>query len=146
MADFDLERFVLAQDRVLDARGSVFSLAYEELRVGKKQSHWMWFVFPQIHGLGQSAMSVKFAISGRDEACAYLDHPLLGFRLRECVFLVNQHDKSPQSIFGQIDALKFHSSMTLFSAVSNESCFNEALVRFFDGIADPKTMRILSLS
>jgi uncharacterized protein (DUF1810 family) len=147
MADrFDLERFLLAQDQNFDATGSVFSRAYAELRVGKKRNHWMWFIFPQIHGLGQSAMSVKYAISGREEARAYLDHPVLGFRLRECASLVNQQDKDPQRIFGQIDAVKFHSSMTLFSAVSNESHFNEAVLKYFDNIKDPNTMQILSFT
>ena len=109
---FDLQRFV-------DAHDAAFQKAMCELRAGKKRTHWMWFVFPQIQGLGQSELSIKYSISGLDEGRAYLAHPILGPRLLECVKLVMQHGRAIEDVFGHPDDLKFHSSMTLFAAASS---------------------------
>jgi uncharacterized protein (DUF1810 family) len=107
---FELERFVAAQD----ADGT-YERAVAELQRGHKESHWMWFVFPQIAGLGHSEMSRQFAISSLEEAQAYLEHAILGHRLRECAtILVEQADRPIEQIFGSLDAKKLHSSMTLF--------------------------------
>lgn len=135
---FDLERFVRAQDPVYRAvRG--------ELARGRKQSHWMWFVFPQIAGLGFSAMSQRYAIGSRAEAKAYLAHPALGARLIECTGLVLAvQGRSINAILGAPDDAKFHSSMTLFGAVSDEPIFGEALARYFAGERDVVTLEILS--
>jgi uncharacterized protein (DUF1810 family) len=135
---YDLERFVNAQD----ADGT-YDRAVDELRRGRKTSHWMWFVFPQIAGLGRSDMSRRFAISSLDEAKAYLEHPVLGPRLRECAGLVAQaQDQSAEQIFGGIDAQKLHSSMTLFlRAAPNESLFKQVLDRYFGGRVDSATDR-----
>jgi uncharacterized protein (DUF1810 family) len=111
---FDLQRFV-------DAQAAVYSRVTEELRRGRKQSHWMWFIFPQIAGLGLSEIAQRFAISSREEALEYLAHPLLGSRLRECTALVNAVEgRSLLDILGSPDDLKFYSSMTLFNAVGSE--------------------------
>jgi uncharacterized protein (DUF1810 family) len=135
---FNLQRFV-------DAQASVYSRVVEELRGGRKRSHWMWFVFPQIAGLGHSEMAQRFAISSRQEAFAYLAHPLLGSRLRECTALVNAVEgRSLLDIFGSPDDLKFRSSMTLFNAVGSEPEFSAALAKFFDGKADQMTLELLS--
>jgi uncharacterized protein (DUF1810 family) len=135
---FDLERFVKAQ-------AGVYEQVCAELRAGHKRTHWMWFVFPQIRGLGSSSMSVRFAISGLEEARAYLEHAVLGARLRECVGIVcGLEGKSVGEIFGSPDDLKFHSSMTLFAkaAEANESdeVFGEALEKYFDGEMDEGTL------
>ena len=135
---FNLQRFV-------DAQASVYSRVVEELHGGRKRSHWMWFVFPQIAGLGHSEMAQRFAISSREEALAYLAHPLLGSRLRECTALVNAVEGRPLlDILGSPDDLKFRSSMTLFNAVGVEPEFSAALAKFFDGKADQKTLELLS--
>jgi uncharacterized protein (DUF1810 family) len=134
---FNLQRFV-------DAQAPVYSRVVEELRRGRKQSHWMWFIFPQIAGLGRSAMAQRFAISSNEEALAYLAHPLLGSRLRECTTLVNAAEGRILDILGSPDNLKFHSSMTLFNAVSSDPEFSAALAKFFDGKADPRTLELLS--
>ena len=139
---FDLQRFVHAQ-------AAVYSRVIEELRRGRKQSHWMWFVFPQIAGLGHSAMAQRFAISSRKEALDYLAHPLLGSRLRECscssITLINAVEgRSLLDILGSPDDLKFCSSMTLFNAVGSEPEFLAALAKFFDGKADQRTLELLS--
>ena len=129
---FDLQRFLDAQAPVIDAVRS-------ELRAGRKRSHWMWFVFPQIQGLGISAMSRRFAISSRDEATAFLRHPILGARLRECTLLVNQVEgRTAYEIFGDPDCSKFHSSMTLFS--DGDVLFQDALRKYFDGVPDQATL------
>lgn len=135
---FDLERFVTAQRQNYDD-------AIRELRGGAKETHWMWYVFPQIDGLGTSAMARQFAISSLDEARAYLDHPVLGPRLLECTRAVNGLiGKSALRIFGTPDNLKFRSSMTLFAQVAGpESVFSEALRKYFDG-PDPLTLRCLT--
>ena len=131
---YDLERFVAAQDRVYHG-------VVAELRAGRKTGHWMWFVFPQIAGLGRSEMSRDYAIASLDEARAYLDHPVLGSRLRECAAIVlATKGRSAEDIFGGIDAVKLRSSMTLFHrAAPDEGLFAAVLDRFFGGAADPAT-------
>ena len=139
MADpYDLDRFVRAQDPVFDR-------VLAELRQASKTSHWMWFVFPQIAGLGASAMSRRYAISSVDEAEAYLAHPVLGPRLRECVgILLRLKDCSAHDIFGSPDDRKLHSSLTLFArAAPNEPLFDQALERYFGGKPDQATIERL---
>jgi uncharacterized protein (DUF1810 family) len=132
---FDLQRF-------LDAQESVFEEVRAELRVGRKQGHWIWFIFPQLKGLGHSPMAIRFGIASKNEAQAYLQHPVLGPRLTECTRLVNEiKGKSIQEIFGHIDSMKFRSSMTLF-ATANE-IFREALENYFAGQPDPLTLNRL---
>jgi uncharacterized protein (DUF1810 family) len=135
----DLARFVTAQAPVYDQ-------VRDELRRGRKASHWMWFVFPQIAGLGHSAMAQRYAVASLDEARAYLDHPILGPRLREAAALVTAVDgKSLNAILGSPDDLKFHSSMTLFSVASgNELVFARALDKYFTGEPDPATLTLLT--
>jgi uncharacterized protein (DUF1810 family) len=131
---FHLDRFVAAQEPVI-------AQVLSELRDGQKRSHWMWFVFPQIRGLGQSPMAVRYSISSRAEAEAYLEHPVLGPRLKECTALVIAHKgRSVDEIFGYPDNLKFRSSMTLFDAVLPNSVFHQALDLFFDGQPDAATL------
>lgn len=132
---FDLERFVTAQAPVYDR-------VLSELHAGVKQSHWMWFIFPQIAGLGHSAMSQRYAIASRQEATEYLHHSLLGPRLRECTRLVCAvSGKSIESIFGSPDDMKFHSSMTLFAQSSDENQeFIEAIQKYFNGHFDQATL------
>jgi len=134
----NLSRFIEAQD-------SVYSRVLSELRAGCKASHWMWFVFPQIAGLGRSGMAQKFAIVSMDEARAYLEHPVLGARLRECTRLVcDVTGKTAHEIFGSPDDLKFRSCMTLFAEAAGEgSIFHEALRLYFGGEPDPMTLRLL---
>jgi uncharacterized protein (DUF1810 family) len=130
----DLDRFVTAQDGVYDR-------ALGEVRRGHKTSHWMWFVFPQIAGLGYSAMSQRYAISSLDEARAYLQHPVLGRRLRDCTAAVAAVDgRTAEQIFGRIDAQKLHSSMTLFHrAAPGEPVFTNVLDKYFRGRPHPAT-------
>jgi uncharacterized protein (DUF1810 family) len=138
MADqYDLERFVTAQDR-----GGIYLAALSELRAGRKRSHWMWFVFPQIAGLGQSSISRHYAISSMAEAKAYLRHPVLGPRLVECARVVAATRASTaEQIFGGIDAMKLRSSMTLFArAASQEMVFQDVIDRYFDGNEDAATL------
>jgi uncharacterized protein (DUF1810 family) len=137
--DDDLQRFV-------DAQRDVYATALAELRAGRKRSHWMWFIFPQIAGLGQSEMARRYAIRNADEAAAYLAHPLLGPRLRECASAVAMHeDRDVGGIFGYPDDLKFHSCMTLFADVApDEAIFQTCLDRFFDGAPDVATIERLS--
>ncbi|WP_374308901.1 DUF1810 domain-containing protein [Methylocella sp.] len=132
---YDLERFVAAQRGVVEE-------AMAELTRGRKTSHWMWFVFPQLAGLGLSAMSRRYAISGLAEAKAYLRHDVLGPRLRACARLVNAHaGRTAREIFGAPDDRKFFSSMTLFARASEgESVFGEALDAFFEGARDVATL------
>lgn len=132
---YHLERFVEAQN-------SVYERACAELRAGQKRSHWMWFIFPQIHGLGSSPMAVRFAISGLDEARAYLAHELLGTRLREATRVVlGVERRTIDEIFGYPDHLKFHSSMTLFArAEDGGGVFGEALKKYFGGAMDEGTL------
>jgi uncharacterized protein (DUF1810 family) len=135
---FDLQHFV-------DAQQPVYEQVLAELRAGRKRSHWMWFIFPQIKGLGHSAMAQKFAISSLAEAHAYLNHVLLGARLRECSRLVAAVDGcSIEEIFGYPDNLKFHSSMTLFAvAATDNQIFTDCLRKYFSGQSDPATMALL---
>lgn len=135
---YDLERFVTAQD-------SVYERVVAELRAGQKRGHWIWFIFPQLKGLGQSAMSMEFGIASRAEAQAYLQHPQLGPRLRECTELVlNVDGRSSAEIFGDVDSMKFRSCMTLFSkATGIDSIFDRALQKYFDGQADSLTLQRL---
>jgi uncharacterized protein (DUF1810 family) len=135
-----LNRFVDAQDRV-------WQQVVQELRAGRKQSHWMWFVFPQIEGLGTSAMSQHYALSGLDEACAYLDHPDLGPRLLQAVTLACQSPApDAETLFGHVDALKFRSSMTLFGLAADDPApFMSALDRLCGGEEDPRTRQLLGL-
>ncbi|MFB6348590.1 DUF1810 domain-containing protein [Moraxella sp. ZJ142] len=134
----DLSRFETAQ-------ALVYPQAWRELQNGKKKSHWMWYIFPQIQGLGQSAMSVKYAINDLSEAHAYLNHPILGLRLIECcTLLLHFDDKTAVEIFGEIDALKLHSSLTLFSLVQdNQPIFDQLLRQFFAGKLDDKTVQLV---
>ena len=135
----DLERFVTAQ-------ASLYPQALAELRRGRKTSHWMWFIFPQIAGLGRSEMSRLYAIRSREEARLYLAHPLLGTRLRGCTDAALSHAGTPaETIFGGIDAVKFQSSMTLFDAVAAapERRFGDALGAFHGGERDAATLRLL---
>ena len=136
----DLERFVTAQD----SRGT-YASAVDELRTGRKTSHWMWFVFPQIAGLGLSETSRRYAISSLEEARAYLAHPILGTRLQECVRVLNELSGSTaEEIFGSVDAMKLRSSMTLFARAAPENpLFGAVLVRYFDGVADDATDALL---
>lgn len=135
---FDLERFLRAQN-------PVFRDVLGELARGRKQTHWMWFVFPQVAGLGFSAMSQRYAIGSRAEAEAYLAHPVLGPRLIECTRLVLAVDRRTiNAILGAPDDSKFRSSMTLFGAVSNEPVFDDALAKYFAGERDGATLEILS--
>jgi uncharacterized protein (DUF1810 family) len=134
---FNLQRF-------LEAQNPVYSEIIAELAKGKKQTHWMWFVFPQLLGLGHSQMARRYALTGIDEARAYLAHTLLGVRLRECANLVNQqHGVSAFDIFGTPDHLKFHSSMTLFDAAEPRSIFAAALDQYFTGTRDRATLSLL---
>ena len=128
--------------RFLGAQAPVFNQVLAELRAGRKRTHWMWFIFPQIAGLGSSPMAQLFAISGRTEAVAYLAHPTLGPRLRECTQLVNQiPNRAIDEIFGYPDDLKFCSSVTLFAAVApGEAAFRAALDQYFAGQPDPATL------
>jgi uncharacterized protein (DUF1810 family) len=131
---YDFDRFLVEQQ-------NLHHRVLAELRSGRKTGHWMWFVFPQIAGLGSSAMSQKFAISSLDEAREYLAHPVLGPRLRECAGVVAATEgRTAEQIFGAIDAMKLRSSMTLFHrAAPDEPVFRRVLERFFDGLADEAT-------
>jgi uncharacterized protein (DUF1810 family) len=132
---FDLERFVRAQD------GGVYAQALPELRAGEKRGHWMWFVFPQIAGLGRSPTAQRYAVSGLEEARAYAMHPVLGPRLVECAqALLELPGRDPVRVLGSTDALKLRSSMTLFEAgAPDERVFGEVLERYFGGARDEAT-------
>jgi uncharacterized protein (DUF1810 family) len=132
---YDLGRFVAAQE-------AVYGRALAELQGGDKRSHWMWFIFPQIAGLGASPMAQRYAIGSLAEAQAYAAHPVLGARLCACTAAVNAvAGRSAHAIFGSPDDLKFRSSMTLFArAVPGEPVFADALARYFDGVPDPRTL------
>jgi uncharacterized protein (DUF1810 family) len=136
---YDLDRFVAAQE-------GVYAGALAELRAGRKTGHWIWFVFPQMAGLGRSEMSARYAISSLDEARAYLDHPVLGPRLRECAAaMLATHGRSADEILGSIDAVKLRSSMTLFlRAVPDEAIFRDVLHRYYGGVADAATDGLLT--
>jgi uncharacterized protein (DUF1810 family) len=138
-SQFNLQRFVDAQD-------PVYRSVVAELTAGHKRGHWMWYVFPQIHGLGGSAMSQAYAISSREEARAYSDHPILGARLRECTQCVLAVDgRTAEQIFSYPDHLKFRSCMTLFGESAAEpDIFRAALLRYFNGQPDPLTLDVLA--
>ncbi len=136
---FDLQRFVAAQ-------ASTYAQVVSELGTGEKRSHWMWFIFPQVRGLGSSSMAQRYAISGLPEAQAYLEHPLLGPRLRECTALVNVGgNRTLDQIFGYPDDLKFHSSMTLFALADGSpgNAFRAALDQHCGGRSDARTLALL---
>ena len=135
---FDLQRFVTAQD-------ALYEQVCVELRGGRKEGHWIWFIFPQMRGLGSSAMANAFGIASREEAAAYLKHAVLGTRLRECTRLVNLVEgRSIDRIFGYPDDLKFRSSMTLFASVaSDKQVFEDALRKYFGGEMDRLTLEKL---
>ena len=135
---YDLQRFIEAQN-------SCFERVCGELREGRKQSHWMWFIFPQLQGLGRSPMAIRYAISSKQEAQAYLDHSILGPRLRHCTELVlSVEGRSIQHILGTPDDLKFRSSMTLFmTAASENTLFKAALEKYFAGEPDRLTIQRL---
>jgi uncharacterized protein (DUF1810 family) len=134
--EHDLRRFVTAQE-------GVYESALSELRAGRKTSHWMWFVFPQIAGLGRSATAQRYAIASLEEAEAYLAHPVLGPRLLECARTLTQlSGLSAEQIFGSVDAQKLKSSMTLFAcAAPDQPLFRDVLARYFDGAEDQETLR-----
>jgi uncharacterized protein (DUF1810 family) len=139
---FHLERFIDAQER-----DGTYEQALDELRRGRKRSHWMWFVFPQVDGLGQSSTSRYFAITSLDEAQAYVRHPLLAARLRESIeALMGASSDSAEDIFGDVDAQKLRSSMTIFLRASpGDPDFIRVLDRYFDGQPDSETDRLLKL-
>ena len=135
--DFDLDRFV-------DAQAQVWPRALDEIRRGAKRSHWMWYIFPQLAGLGSSAMAQRYAIAGLDEARAYLAHPILGARYLECVEALQDLTASdPVAVFGEVDAAKLRSSLTLFEAAGERPLFAAALMRWFAGARDDKTLKRL---
>lgn len=135
---FDLQRFVAAQD-------PVYATVTDELSKGRKQTHWIWFIFPQAQGLGHSPLAQRYAIRSHGEASAYLAHPLLTARLLECTELVlSNTGKTAHEIFGSPDDLKFRSSMTLFGAISARSIFRTALDCFYEGNPDEATLAILT--
>ena len=136
---FDLGRFI-------EAQAGCYPRVLAELAAGEKTSHWMWFIFPQLRGLGSSPMARRYAVSGLAEARAYLDHPTLGARLRECTAAVLALEgRSARQIFGRPDDLKLRSCLTLFASASpEERLFGEALAKYFGGESDPLTLRLLT--
>ena len=136
---FNLERFVREQE-------TQYAQALAELRAGRKQSHWMWYVLPQLKGLGFSAMSEYYGISGRDEAEAYLGHPVLGYRLVECVLVLMDHAETPvATVLGDVDAMKYQSCLTLFEAVTEKGAiFTQALQAHYTGQRDQRTLELLA--
>ncbi len=138
---YDLNRFIKAQQHS-------YEQVVEELERGRKSSHWMWYIFPQIDGLGHSTMAKHFALSSLEEAREYLEHPLLGNRLRQCTDLVLHHSGiiNASQLFGSIDAMKFRSSMTLFAIVEPDGIFTQALEVFYNSSPDPLTLDIVDQS
>lgn len=135
---YDLQRFV-------DAQEAAYWRVLEELQRGRKTSHWMWYIFPQIAGLGFSATARRYAISSIDEAKAYLEHPVLGPRLTECInLLLDVHGQPAEQILGGIDALKFRSCLTLFAATeTSNTVFEKALQKYYEGIPDEQTLSMI---
>lgn len=134
----DLARFV-------EAQAPVYAAVVAELGAGRKQSHWMWFVFPQLRGLGSSPTARRYAIASLAEARAYLAHPVLGDRLRDCTRRVlDVHDRTAREIFGEPDDMKFRSCLTLFDQASGEAVFQQARARFFEGRPDARTLALLA--
>lgn len=141
MVKENLQRFIEAQNEL------IYETAVAELKAGRKQTHWMWFIFPQLIGLGQSDMSKYYGIQSLLEAEEYWNHPLLGTRLRECISIVNSLDKSAEAIFGEIDAQKFRSCLTLFlqiNPIDDKSSLQKALQRFYGGQMDSMTLVLLA--
>jgi len=135
--EFDLERFV-------EAQAETYERALEELRAGTKRSHWMWFIFPQVAGLGSSPMAQRYAISGLDEAAAYIEHPVLGPRLLTCTRAMLQLEgRTARQVLGTPDDLKLRSCMTLFARVSHDPAFEAVLAKYYDGRPDEATVRLL---
>lgn len=134
---FELSRFINAQE-------TIYNRVLAELKRGDKQSHWMWYIFPQLDGLAQSTKSKYYAIKSKEEALAYLDHPILGSRLLECANIVHEIEgKTASEIFGYPDDLKLKSSMTLFSVVASNSVFLDIINKYFEGEKDIKTLQLL---
>ena len=133
---YDLERFVKAQDKFYD-------IAYFEIRNGKKESHWMWFIFPQIQGLGRSDIAVYYSIDSLGEAKEYMSHPVLGKRLIDISNELLKHDSDINTILGEVDSLKLNSSMTLFSLVSDDKVFDRVIDKFYEGKKDDITLDIV---
>lgn len=139
MDTYDLSRFLTAQDSY-----SQYKTALEEIRNGRKRSHWMWFVFPQLKGLGRSYNADYYGVAGADEALAYWQHPVLGKRLREITeALLLLDGLSARQIFGEVDAMKLRSSMTLFWQATGEELFRKVLDKYYDGIACDRTIEII---
>jgi uncharacterized protein (DUF1810 family) len=138
---YDLQRFV-------DAQAEAYPRALTEISKGRKTSHWMWYIFPQLAGLGSSDMAQRYAIASIDEARAYLAHPLLGIRFRECVIaLQDLPTADAEAVFGAVDAMKLHSSLTLFSkADPDETLFRAALLRWFPGAEGGQTLALLNMT
>ncbi|MBZ9648106.1 DUF1810 domain-containing protein [Sphingobium sp. 3R8] len=136
---YNLSRFLAAQQ-------STYAAALAELRQGRKTSHWMWFIFPQMAGLGRSSTAQHYAIASLDEARAYLEHPNLGDRLRECVRTLESlpHGSSAAGVLGEVDAMKLRSSLTLFEAAGGGDLFSAALDRWFGGVRDDATLQLLA--
>lgn len=135
--DHSLERFVVAQERM-------YSRALEEVKNGKKLTHWIWYIFPQLKGLGHSNKSIYYGLDGIEEARAYLAHPILGTRLREITTTVLQSEKSADEIFGGIDTIKLRSCMTLFNEVAEDDLFGRVLLKCFEGEGDGKTKMMIN--
>ena len=134
-------------DRFISAQADCYEVVRAELQAGRKTTHWMWFIFPQIDGLGQSTMAKRYAIRSRQEAIDYLQHPVLGVRLLECTgLMLAVKGKSAFEILGTPDDLKFRSSMTLFAEVAGESVFRNALDRFYEGKPDARTLELLKIN
>ena len=136
---YDLQRFIDAQD-------GVYETALAELRAGSKQSHWMWFIFPQLRGLGLSPTAHLYGLVSLDEARAYLQHPLLGARLHQCAEALAPwaNRRSAEDIFGPIDAMKLRSSLTLFDNLEPNGSFDDGLTAFFKGVPDERTLALLN--
>ena len=135
--DHSLERFVVAQERM-------YPRALEEVKNGKKVTHWIWYIFPQLKGLGTSNNSIYYGLDDIEEARAYLAHPILGARLREITTVVLEADKDVEDIFGGIDTIKVHSCMTLFAEIADDDLFAKVLEKYFEGEKDKKTLQLLN--
>lgn len=131
-------------DRFVTAQAEIYHTALAEISQGRKRTHWMWYIFPQLRGLGSSATAQLYAIGSRDEAAAYLAHPLLGTRYRDCVAAVQDLAQADAvAVFGSIDAIKLRSSLTLFEAVAPSPLLSAALDRWFGGERDTRTLALL---
>jgi uncharacterized protein (DUF1810 family) len=133
-------------ERFVEAQAQVYAAALRELREGRKRTHWMWFIFPQLRGLGMSATSWNYGLESREEAADYLAHSILGARLCECTGAVNAlRDLSAEAVFGPVDAMKLRSSMTLFDLAGGGPPFRQCLDSYFDGLPDPRTIELLAV-